>query len=303
MAPPDASQSPSASPVLGSSPTKAPGVAGIKRPNQLLARYGGQYGPTGVAAGPKGPSDSPVSLANFMGGRAAGPRLGKLAGDGKSAPPEADLIHENRRVPMPGMVSGRDLASFLKERADVSGNRRSGGGSPASPVEAIIEKQNAAANSASSLPATPRALSPTKLTRFTGGDSAPATPLPVSTKPPRRTSGKRIHVLVSGSGSNLQSLIDATLLDPPPGLPVIENAQITFVLSNRKAAYGLTRAAESNPPIPTKVLSLKTWQNRNPGGTREQYDQVLARAVLDGPSPEGTGTPPRPRVPCTPSCR
>ncbi len=114
----------------------------------------------------------------------------------------------------------------------------------------------------------------------------------VSTKPPRRISGKRIHVLVSGSGSNLQSLIDATLLNPPPGLPVIENAQITFVLSNRKAAYGLTRAAESNPPIPTKVLALKTWQNRNPGGTREQYDQVLARAVLDGPSPEGTGNPP-----------
>ncbi|KAJ1032906.1 hypothetical protein NDA16_000185 [Ustilago loliicola] len=114
---------------------------------------------------------------------------------------------------------------------------------------------------------------------------------PTPTKPPRRTTGKRIHVLVSGSGSNLQSLIDATLLNPP-GIPVIEDAQISFVLSNRKAAYGLTRAAESNPPIPTKVLALKTWQNCNPGGTREQYDQVLARAVLDGPNPEGTGNPP-----------
>ncbi|KAJ1031142.1 hypothetical protein NDA18_002361 [Ustilago nuda] len=693
MAPPDASQSTSASPLLGSSPTKASGVTGIKRANSLLARYGGQYGPTGVAAGPKGPSDSPVSLANFMGGRSAGPRLGKLAGDGKSAPPEAAMIHESRRVPMPGLVpnSGRSLASFLEERADVSGNRRNVAGSPASSVTSpgkasspvkysfssaelgrpsrtstdpfsstaspapgaasaplssspkkayldLIEKQNANQVSAPPSPAIPRASSPSKFHRFTAGESgtsspglerpaspvkrgsgasfpldepinsstqnsarnndflrasrplpipntqshsyssshsserkdaatsplkpedlpapsgifavqgqlksdsglgrgwsrpteqadAPAPPsqassrsaslaaseisnadrlptaslsrlsakkmvgqrikeaqmrnvtaqkevepmqvgptgrsvpsspavrdrwppalqtnvapvrssaedrktgspwsptkygnalpglaarsptketgawpwqpsspkkteivaepraepvrlpgmgasvspfaraaearscteealvLPESNtsaankdqvlapltkarakgpvrkaatavaklpafsatrpaaetasaveslaaaakeqdvkltpaKPPRRTTGKRIHVLVSGSGSNLQSLIDATLLKPSPDIPVINDAQVSFVLSNRKAAYGLTRAAESNPPIPTKVLALKTWQNRNPGGTREQYDQVLARAVLDGPSPEGTGNPP-----------
>ncbi|KAJ9476688.1 Phosphoribosylglycinamide formyltransferase [Pseudozyma hubeiensis] len=677
MAPRDAS---SQSPLLGSSPTKASGVTGIKRANSLLARYGGQYGPTGTAAGPKGPSDSPVSLANFMGGRAAGPRLGKLAGDGKSAPPEAELIHESRRVPLPGMSanSGRSLASFLEERADAAGQRRSGGGSPASPAKEVatpgspgktsspakysftsaelgrpsnsagstaasafaspappspkkaylelIEKQNASApTSAPSSPAIPRASSPSKFHRFSGAESnttsplldRPASPvksaavtssssvhatsgiasisrssrpLPIpnaqshsytsadtpgrkdastspfklediqvpfnvsavagqskpdgdlgkgwsrtaeqadapesqtphrssslvnsdlagadrlptaslsrlsaqkmvgqrikeaqmrdvvarkesdsmqanaggrsvpsspavrdrwppaiqtnaspsrstfdehkigspwsptkygnalpglagrsptkesgpmpwqpsspkkteiaaepraepvrlpgmggsvnplarfaenrsrteeaivlpesaspenaspdsgqvltsltkarakgpvrkaatadakvlssstsgatqtparliedspssvpSKKPLRRTSGKRVHVLVSGSGSNLQSLIDATLLNPPAGIPVIDNAQITFVLSNRKAAYGLTRAAESNPPIPTKVLALKTWQNRNPGGTREEYDRVLARAVLDGDSADGTGTPP-----------
>ncbi|CBQ67878.1 related to glycinamide ribonucleotide transformylase [Sporisorium reilianum SRZ2] len=686
MTPPDAS---SQSPLLGSSPTKASGVTGIKRANSLLARYGGQYGPTGVAAGPMGPNDSPVSLANFMGGRAAGPRLGKLAGDGKSAPPEAELIHESRRVPLPGMApnSGRSLASFLEERADAAGNRRpTSSGSPASPVKEntlatspgkasspakysftsaelgrpsnsvgstgafaspappspkkayldLIEKQNVSAaptSSAPGSPAIPRASSPSKFHRFAAGAEStttspligrPASPvkgtsatpsLPIDTaggltsdvrasrplpipnaqskshsssdsperkdaatspfkpeeiqiasavpaaqtqskpetglgrgwsrpteqadapasqvssrstslanselagadriptaslsrlsakkmvgqrikeaqmrdvnaqkevesmqvgsagrsvpsspavrdrwppaiqthaspvrsgsderksgtpwsptkygnalpglagrsptketgsspwqssspkkheivaepraepirlpgmggsvspfarfadnrsrteeaivvpdsttpaiaasntdqvltsltkarakgsvrkaatadaklapssasssapaapetakpaahqtedktssaapsKPPRRTTGKRVHVLVSGSGSNLQSLIDATLLDPPAGIPVIDNAQITFVLSNRKAAYGLTRAAESNPPIPTKVLALKTWQNRNPGGTREEYDRVLARAVLDGPHPEGTGTPP-----------
>ncbi|GAK62194.1 phosphoribosylglycinamide formyltransferase [Moesziomyces antarcticus] len=697
MAPPDASQSPSASPLLDASPPKASGVTGIKRANSLLARYGGQYGPTGIAAGPRGPNESPVSLANFMGGKAAGPRLGKLAGDGKSAPPEAELIHESRRVPLPGMSphSGRSLASFLEERADASGKRRTGDGAPASlvkdsptpasPTKAssspakygyasaelgrplrtatdppsyqtgafgnaasarpaspkkayleLMEKQNTPRTSAPPSPVIPRASSPSKFHRFTAAESASASPLldrpasplkgslapspvrdesvgivapnnstsrplpipkahssshaeahsterkdaatspfkpedivdpsatgvvaaaraqpkpddglgrgwtqsteqsdtaasqpssrsaslaaselsgadrmptaslsrlsakkmvgqrikeaqlrdsvaqkeydamqvgsagrsvpsspavrdrwppavqtnmspvrsnsderkagspwsptkygnalpglagrsptkeapsspwlsspskkaemtaepraepirlpgmgasvspfarsadrnvttdaatigsnvdvpgqgtstadqvltpltkarakgpirrgapteakaspspadvmpaptpsaekaastpavqesskPVSApKPPRRTSGKRIHVLVSGSGSNLQSLIDATLLDPPPGLPIIENAQISFVLSNRKAAYGLTRAAESNPPIPTKVLALKTWQNRNPGGTREQYDQVLARAVLDGPYPEGTGAPP-----------
>lgn len=683
MAPPDTS---SQSPLLGSSPTKASGVTGIKRANSLLARYGGQYGPTGVAAGPKGPSDSPVSLANFMGGRAAGPRLGKLSGDGKSAPPEAELIHESRRVPLPGLApnSGRSLASFLEERAEATGHRRPAAGSPASPVKELvspgkanspakylftpaelgrpssnvdstgasafaspappspkkayldlIEKQNASVpTSTPTSPAIPRASSPSKFHRFPGADSSTTSPLldrpaspvkgasgpsssvhvatsptpndnplrtsrplaipnsgsqthsyhgsperkdastspfkledirgpasvtattaqyktdhnlgkawtqsteeavapalqvssrsnsfanselvgadrmptaslsrlsakkmvgqrikeaqlrdvvaqkesdsmqvgtpgrsvpsspavrdrwppaiqtsaaavhlaheerktdspwsptkygnalpglanrsptketgltpwqspsakktdmvaepraepirlpgmggsvspfarfaenrsrtedaivlpdstsvanassnsdqvlssltkarargpvrkaatadanvapssasttstdvpqttqtranqmtdkPSSTgskKPPRRTTGKRIHVLVSGSGSNLQSLIDATLLDPPSGIPVIDNAQITFVLSNRKAAYGLTRAAESNPPIPTKVLALKTWQNHNPGGTREEYDRVLARAVLDGDSAEGQGTPP-----------
>ncbi|KAI3482732.1 hypothetical protein L1887_54488 [Cichorium endivia] len=647
MAPPDASQSPSASPLLGASPPKASGVTGIKRANSLLARYGGQYGPTGIAAGPRGPNESPVSLANFMGGKAAGPRLGKLAGDGKSAPPEAELIHESRRVPLPGMSphSGRSLASFLEERADASGKRRTGDGAPASPVKdsptpasptkassspakygyasaelgrplrtatdppsyqsgssgnaasarpaspkkaylELMEKQNTPRTSAPPSPVIPRASSPSKFHRFTSAESAlrlapagsscfatqrlagtvstrtprrippsarmlprvlssprtlltllplewlllhvhspsqmaawagdglsprgnptrrhrshpprsdslaanelsgadriptaslsrlsakkmvgqrikeaqlrdsfaqkeydamqagsagrsvpsspavrdrwppavqtnmspvrsnsderkvgspwsptkygnalpglagrsptkeassspwlsspskkmettaepraepirlpgmgasvspfarsadrnvttdaatigsnvdvpgqgtstadqvlapltkarakgpirrgapteaKASPSPADTKaaptpsaekaaitpavqesskpvsapkPPRRTSGKRIHVLVSGSGSNLQSLIDATLLDPPTGLPTIENAQISFVLSNRKAAYGLTRAAESNPPIPTKVLALKTWQNRNPGHGR-----------------------------------
>jgi folate-dependent phosphoribosylglycinamide formyltransferase PurN len=36
------------------------------------------------------------------------------------------------------------------------------------------------------------------------------------------------------------------------------------------------------------VLALKTWQNKNPGGTREQYDEVLANKILD----HEPGTPP-----------
>lgn len=100
---------------------------------------------------------------------------------------------------------------------------------------------------------------------------APAAPL-------RSTTGPRIAVLISGSGSNLQALIDATHVPQGP----LSHAHISFVLSNRKAAYGLTRASTSNPPIPTEILALKTWQNRNPGGTREQYDEVLAKAVLTG---------------------
>jgi phosphoribosylglycinamide formyltransferase len=52
------------------------------------------------------------------------------------------------------------------------------------------------------------------------------------------------------------------------------------VISNRKAAYGLTRAQNLN--IPTAVLSMKTWLGKNQGKTRQDYDCVLAKAVLAG---------------------
>jgi len=85
----------------------------------------------------------------------------------------------------------------------------------------------------------------------------------------------RITVLISGSGSNLQALIDAAGTDRLP------NAKITFVLSSRSNAYGLTRAVNQSPPIPTSICALKTFLNRNPGATRENYDAEVARRVLD----------------------
>jgi len=62
--------------------------------------------------------------------------------------------------------------------------------------------------------------------------------------------------------------------------PALPNAQITLVLSNRKAAYGLTRAAQSIPPIPTAYLALKTYLQQHPGATREDYDTEIAKIVL-----------------------
>lgn len=50
---------------------------------------------------------------------------------------------------------------------------------------------------------------------------------------------KRLVVLVSGSGSNLQALIDKTL-------DKTINAKIVAVFSNKKNAYGLVRAKEAN---------------------------------------------------------
>lgn len=59
----------------------------------------------------------------------------------------------------------------------------------------------------------------------------------------------------------------------------LPNAAITHVISNRSAAFGLTRARSASPAIPTSVLALKTYQTRNPGSTREDYDLALAELV------------------------
>ena len=86
---------------------------------------------------------------------------------------------------------------------------------------------------------------------------------------------RRITVLISGSGSNLQALLDAS------STPRLPNAEITYVLSSRSNAYGLTRASTHNPPIPTSVCALKTFLNKNQGATRTDYDAEVARRVLD----------------------
>ncbi|KAH9970952.1 phosphoribosylglycinamide formyltransferase [Lactifluus volemus] len=88
---------------------------------------------------------------------------------------------------------------------------------------------------------------------------------------------RRIVVLISGSGTNLQALIDA---QNTPSLP---NAQIVLVISNRKAAYGLTRAQNVDPPIPTQYLALQPYLKTASGTdrTRSTYDAEIARIVLE----------------------
>ncbi|KAN0076697.1 Formyl transferase domain containing protein [Tylopilus felleus] len=89
-----------------------------------------------------------------------------------------------------------------------------------------------------------------------------------------RNTPRRIAVLISGSGTNLQALIDAC------NTPRLPHAQIVLVLSNRKAAYGLTRAATADPPISTAYLGLPLFLRDNPGATRADYDLEVAREVL-----------------------
>ncbi|KAK3214078.1 hypothetical protein GRF29_28g1918359 [Pseudopithomyces chartarum] len=85
-------------------------------------------------------------------------------------------------------------------------------------------------------------------------------------------------VLISGNGSNLQALIDACASSALP------NTRITHVISNRKAAYGLTRAAQAS--IPTtyhNLLPFKRQHPDTPSGTtaaRTAYDASLASIIL-----------------------
>lgn len=75
-------------------------------------------------------------------------------------------------------------------------------------------------------------------------------------------------VLISGSGTNLQALIDAVQQGRL-------QARIVAVFSNRRAAYGLVRAEQAG--IPTRYVPLKPY--RDAGRSREAYDADLATEV------------------------
>lgn len=80
---------------------------------------------------------------------------------------------------------------------------------------------------------------------------------------------KRLAVLISGSGSNLQALIEAIQAGEL-------EATIVVVVSNRREAYGLVRAEQAH--IPTLYFPLKTYQEA--GHSREAYDADLAKMIL-----------------------
>ena len=89
----------------------------------------------------------------------------------------------------------------------------------------------------------------------------------------------KLTVLISGNGSNLQALID----DPDKKLT---DTTILRVFSNRKGAYGLTRAEKSG--IPTTYHNLLAYKRKYEGKddqkAREEYDADLAEMILeDGP--------------------
>lgn len=77
-------------------------------------------------------------------------------------------------------------------------------------------------------------------------------------------------VLISGSGSNLQAIIDAIKDNQL-------NAEIKAVISNRVTAKGLDRAAKEN--ISTHVIDHKQYSSR------EMFDKAMMR-VIDHENPE-----------------
>lgn len=75
---------------------------------------------------------------------------------------------------------------------------------------------------------------------------------------------KSIVVLISGSGSNLQAIIDACAAGFIAG-------RISAVISNKAGVYGLQRAAEAD--IPAVVLDHKSYADR------QSYDAALQQTI------------------------
>ncbi len=80
----------------------------------------------------------------------------------------------------------------------------------------------------------------------------------------------KLAVLISGSGSNLQAIIDAVAAGSL-------DAQIAVVISNRKDAYGLERARRAQ--IPDRYFPLKPY--RDAQRSRAEYDADLAALVSE----------------------
>lgn len=76
----------------------------------------------------------------------------------------------------------------------------------------------------------------------------------------------KVAVLISGSGSNLQALMDAA---KNPDYP----AEIELVISNKPDAYGLTRAAQSG--VKSVVIDHTKYSSR------EAFDEAIHAALME----------------------
>ncbi len=75
----------------------------------------------------------------------------------------------------------------------------------------------------------------------------------------------KIAVLVSGSGTNLQTLIEQLHEDETSGI------EIAVVISDRQKAYALTRAERAG--IPTQIVRTQDFENRI------AYDAEISRQI------------------------
>ncbi|WP_097460290.1 phosphoribosylglycinamide formyltransferase [Mangrovitalea sediminis] len=89
-------------------------------------------------------------------------------------------------------------------------------------------------------------------------------------RPGGHSEKRRILVLISGGGTNLQALIDATRDDEFPG-------SIVAVISNKPEAGGLARARHAG--IPTETLDHRQYPDRT------SFDQAL-KARIDAHQPD-----------------
>ncbi|KIX00272.1 phosphoribosylglycinamide formyltransferase [Rhinocladiella mackenziei CBS 650.93] len=103
------------------------------------------------------------------------------------------------------------------------------------------------------------------------------------------SSSFNLTVLISGSGTNLQALIDACGQAPPsknkpPPRRTLPHAEINHVISNRREAYGLARAQDAH--IPVTYHNLMSYKKKHPDteegirAARSHYDADLAQKIL-----------------------
>lgn len=78
---------------------------------------------------------------------------------------------------------------------------------------------------------------------------------------------KRIGVLVSGGGTNLQAIIDAQKSG------IITSGEVVTVVSNKRGVYALERA--ENAGIETAVIEKKAF------ATQEDFDRAIARHMKE----------------------
>jgi phosphoribosylglycinamide formyltransferase-1 len=78
--------------------------------------------------------------------------------------------------------------------------------------------------------------------------------------------GRRLAVLISGRGSNLQSIIDAASCGHL-------DAAVALVVSNRPEAAGLVRAREAGIDA--------RWMNPRDHGDREDYERAIVEVLRD----------------------
>ncbi len=76
---------------------------------------------------------------------------------------------------------------------------------------------------------------------------------------------QKLAVLISGSGSNLQAIIDAT------DNGILSAGKVEVVISNKADAFGLERAKNYN--IPTSVIRKKDYSEQN------AYEQAMIEAI------------------------
>jgi phosphoribosylglycinamide formyltransferase 1 len=91
---------------------------------------------------------------------------------------------------------------------------------------------------------------------------------PASSSPSASFGPARLVVLVSGSGTNLQALLDAIAADPGYG------AEVVAVGADREGIAGLERARRAG--LPVFVCRVKDYQHK---GGRAAWDAALADAV------------------------